>query len=146
MENLLNYIKYGVAAIGTWLTWLFGIWDTSIGILALFIVLDYCTGVIRGYVNKELSSDIGLKGIARKAVIFIVLIIAVALDRLLNTGSWVFRTLVCYLYIANEGLSLIENCASLGLPIPQKLKDALAQPKDGEKKGVVDNVTNNKTD
>ena len=134
MENILNYFKVIVATIGTGLTWIFGSWDTAIGILVLFIVLDYCTGVIRGYVNKELSSDIGLKGIARKAVIFIVLIIAVALDRLLNTGSWVFRTLVCYFYIANEGLSLIENCGALGLPIPEKLKEALAQLKDGEKK------------
>ena len=134
MENILNYFKVIVATIGTGLTWLFGSWDTAIGILVLFIVLDYCTGIIRGYVNKELSSDVGLKGIARKAVIFIVLIIAVALDRLMNTGSWVFRTLVCYFYIANEGLSLIENCGALGLPIPEKLKDALAQLKDGEKK------------
>ena len=134
MENVLNYFKVIVATIGTGLTWLFGSWDTAIGILVLFIVLDYCTGIIRGYVNKELSSDVGLKGIARKAVIFIVLIIAVALDRLMNTGSWVFRTLVCYFYIANEGLSLIENCGALGLPIPEKLKDALAQLKDGEKK------------
>lgn len=136
MENLTNYIKYGVATIGTWLTWLFGIWDTPIRILVLFIVMDYCTGIIRGYVNKELSSDVGLKGIARKAVIFIVLIIAVALDRLMNTGSWVFRTLVCYFYIANEGLSLVENCGALGLPIPPKIKDALAQLKDGEKKEI----------
>lgn len=134
MENFLGYSKYGIAILGTWATWLFGTWDTVIGILALFIALDYITGVVRGYVNKELSSSVGLRGIARKAVIFIVLIIAVALDRLMNTGSWVFRTLICYFYIANEGLSLIENCGALGLPIPDKLKDALAQLKDGEKK------------
>lgn len=134
MESFLNYSKYGIAILGTCATWLFGTWDTVIGILALFIGLDYITGVIRGYVNKELSSSVGLRGIARKAVIFIVLIIAVALDRLMNTGSWVFRTLICYFYIANEGLSLIENCGALGLPIPDKLKDALAQLKDGEKK------------
>lgn len=136
MENVLNYIKYGVAIVGTWLTWLFGTWDTAIGILVLFIVFDYVTGVIKGYINKELSSDIGLKGIARKAVIFIVLIVAVALDRLMNTGTWVFRTLVCYFYIANEGISLLENCAVLGLKVPDKLKEALAQLKDGEKKEI----------
>lgn len=62
------------------------------------------------------------------------IIVAVMLDRLLNTGTWVFRTLVCYFYIANEGISLLENCAGLGLPIPSKIKDALAQLKDGEKK------------
>lgn len=131
-----NIFKTIIATIGTWLTWLFGIWDTALAILILFMVSDYLTGVIRGYINKELSSDVGLKGIARKAVIFIVLIVAVALDRLLATGNWVFRTLVCYFYIANEGLSLIENCGSLGLPIPGKLKEALAQLKDGEKKEI----------
>lgn len=131
-----NVLKTMVATIGTGLTWLLGAWDTPLGILVLFITLDYATGVIRGYVNKELSSDVGLKGIARKAVIFIVLIVAVSLDRLMNTGSWVFRTLVCYFYIANEGLSLIENCGALGLPIPPKIREALAQLKDGEKKGI----------
>lgn len=136
MEKVLNYFRIIIAAIGTGFTWMFGTWDTAIAILILFMVLDYATGVIRGYVNKELSSDVGLKGIARKAVIFVVLIVAVALDRLLNTGTWIFRTLVCYFYIANEGLSLIENCASLGLPIPDKLKEALAQLKEGKKKDI----------
>lgn len=136
MENFLNYFKYIVAGVGTWLTWFFGTWDTAIAVLIVFMILDYCTGVLRAYINKEVSSDVGLKGIARKAVIFVVLIVAVLLDRLMNTGSWVFRTLICYFYIANEGISLLENCATLGLPIPDKLKDALAQLKDGEKKEI----------
>jgi toxin secretion/phage lysis holin len=134
MENVLNYFKYVVAAVGTWLTWLFGGWDTALIVLVGFIILDYATGLLRAYVNKEVSSNVGLKGIARKAVIFIVLIVAVLLDRLLNTGSWVFRTLVCYFYIANEGISLLENCSGLGLPVPVKLQEALIQLKDGEKK------------
>ena len=134
MDNLLNYLKGVVAIVGTALTWLFGAWDTTLMVLVCFMALDYCTGVIRAFINKEVSSDVGLKGIARKAVIFIVLIVAVLLDRLLNTGTWVFRTLICYFYIANEGISLLENCAGLGLPIPDKLKDALAQLMDGEKK------------
>ena len=125
-----------VAGMGTYLTWLFGIWDTALAILVLFIILDYATGVIRGYIKKELSSDVGFKGIARKAIILVVLIVAVALDRLLNTGTWVFRTLVCYFYIANEGLSILENCGSLGLPLPAKIKDALEQLKDGNKKEI----------
>ena len=134
MENALNYFKVIVAAIGTGLTWLFGSWDTALVVLIAFMVLDYITGLVRAWINKEVSSDVGLKGIARKTVIFIVLIVAVLLDRLLNTGTWVFRTLICYFYIANEGISLLENCAGLGLPIPDKLKDALAQLKDEEKK------------
>ncbi|ARC85628.1 toxin secretion/phage lysis holin family protein [Clostridium argentinense CDC 2741] len=131
-----NLIKTIVASIGTGLTWLFGTWDTAIGILILFMVLDYITGLLRGYINKELSSNIGLKGIARKAVIFVVLIVAVSLDRLINTETWVFRTLVCYFYIANEGISLLENCATLGLPIPEKIKEALLQLKEGNKKEI----------
>ena len=134
MENLLNYFKIIVAAIGTGVTWLFGTWDTALIVLVCFMALDYATGVLRAWINKEVSSDVGLQGIARTIVIFIVLIVAVLLDRLLNTGTWVFRTLICYFYIANEGISLLENCAGLGLPIPDKLKDALVQLKDGEKK------------
>ena len=134
MDNLLNYSKGVVAIVGTALTWLFGAWDTALMVLVCFMVLDYCTGVIRAFINKEVSSDVGLKGIARKAVILIVLIVAVLLDRLLNTGTWVFRTIVCYFYIANEGISLLENCAGLGLPVPESIQNALIQLKDGEKK------------
>ena len=134
MDNLLNYLKGVVAIVGTTLTWLFGAWDTALMVLVCFMALDYCTGVIRAFINKEVSSDIGLKGIARKTVILIVLIVAVLLDRLLNTGTWVFRTIVCYFYIANEGISLLENCAGLGLPVPESIQNALVQLKDGEKK------------
>lgn len=134
--NNINYIKGVVVSVGTGLTWFFGTWDTALAVLVCFMVLDYVTGLLRAYVNKEVSSDVGLKGIARKTVIFVVLIVAVLLDRLLNTGNWVFRTLICYFYIANEGISLLENCAGLGLPIPEKLKEALAQLKEGEKKEV----------
>lgn len=134
--NNINYIKGVVVSVGTGLTWFFGTWDTALAVLVCFMVLDYVTGLLRAYVNKEVSSSVGLKGIARKAVIFVVLIVAVLLDRLLNTGNWVFRTLICYFYIANEGISLLENCAGLGLPIPEKLKEALAQLKEGEKKEV----------
>lgn len=134
MDNLLNYLKGVVAIVGTALTWLFGAWDTALMVLVCFMALDYCTGVVRAFINKEVSSDIGLKGIARKTVILIVLIVAVLLDRLLNTGTWVFRTIVCYFYIANEGISLLENCAGLGLPVPESIQNALIQLKDGEKK------------
>lgn len=136
MEHLTNNVKLIIATLGTGLTYLFGTWDTALSILILFMVLDYATGVLRGYVNKELSSDVGLKGIARKVVIFIVLIVAVALDRLIGNENWVFRTLVAYFYIANEGISILENCGALGLPIPDKIKEALAQLKNGEKKGA----------
>ena len=125
------------AVIGTGFTWLFGSWDTALAVLVVFMILDYATGLLRAYVNKTVSSSRGLKGIARKAVIFVVLIVAVLLDRLLNTGTWVFRSLICYFYIANEGISLLENCAGLGLKIPTKLKDALIQLGEGQKKEAI---------
>ena len=137
MEKLFDYLRILIVAIGTGFTWLFGAWDTPLVVLIVFMTLDYITGFTRGYINKELSSDVGLKGIARKCVIFIVLIVAVMLDRLMNTGNWLFRSLVCYFYIANEGLSLLENSAALGVPIPTKLKDALAQLKEGNKKETI---------
>ena len=132
MEKVLQNLKFIVSILGTVFTFLFGAWDTALGILILFMVLDYITGLIKGYVTKELSSDIGLHGLARKSVILIVLIVAVALDRLLGNGNWLFRTLVAYFYIANEGLSILENCGTLGLPVPKKVLDALAQLKEGK--------------
>ncbi|MDM0609970.1 phage holin family protein [Clostridium perfringens] len=130
MENIFNYLKIGIVAIGNLFTWLLGAWDTPLVILIVLMALDYITGITKGYVNKDLSSNIGLKGIARKGVIFTILIVAVMLDRLLNTGNWIFRTLVCYFYIANEGISIIENASELGVPVPSKLKNALIQLKE----------------
>lgn len=123
-----------IAILGTLFTWLFGTWDTALSILITFMILDYNTGLLRGYLSKKLSSDIGLKGIVRKAVILVVLIVAVLLDRLLSGNVYVFRTLVCYFYIANEGLSILENCSVIGLPIPIKIQDALEQLKEGNRK------------
>ena len=127
MDNVLNQLKIFVAVLGVLFTWLFGAWDTPLIVLIIFMVIDYLTGLTKGYVNKDLSSNIGLKGIARKCVIFAILIVAVMLDRLLNTGNWVFRSLVCYFYIANEGISILENASELGAPVPAKLKNALIQ-------------------
>lgn len=131
-----KYLNLGVAGIGTTITWLFGAWDIALMVLMVFMVLDYITGLLKAYLNKEVSSDVGLRGIARKALILVVLIVAVLLDRLLNTGSWVFRTLICYFYIANEGISLLENCTQLGLPTPDWLKESLIQLKEGNKKEI----------
>lgn len=136
MEKTVEYIKITIAALGAGFTWLFGAWDTAIAVLVFFMIADYMSGIICGYINKELSSDVGLKGISRKFLILLVLMSAVALDRLTNTGQWVFRTLVCYFYIANEGLSLLENAARLGLPFPDKMKDVLIQLKEGNKKAM----------
>ncbi|MFV0551111.1 MAG: holin family protein [Anaerorhabdus sp.] len=137
MENFLKVFKYIVAAVGTGFTWLFGTWDTALVVLAMFMILDYITGLWKGYVTKTLSSDVGLKGLTRKFLILVIIIVAVLLDRLSGMDNWFFRTLVCYFYIANEGLSILENATVLGLPLPDKLKEALEQLKQGNKKEIV---------
>ena len=135
MDKFLEYSKYLVMVGGTGVTWLLGAWDTAMIVLIAFMVIDYTTGIIKGWYTKQLSSDIGLKGIARKFLIVLVLCVAVLLDRLLNTGTWVFRTLACYFYIANEGISILENVIVLGLPVPEQLKNALVQLQDKNKEG-----------
>ena len=136
--NLYNErLNLLVASLGTLLTWLFGAWDIALMVLVCFMVLDYLTGLIKAYITKKLSSNVGLHGIARKSVILIVLIMSVMLDRILNSGTWVFRTLVCYFYIANEGLSILENCSVIGLPIPNKIQEALEQLKNKENESEV---------
>ena len=133
MDKFLEYLKYLIAIGGTGLTWLLGAWDTAMIVLIAFMVIDYTTGIVKGWYTKQLSSDVGLKGIARKFLIVLVLCVAVLLDRLLNTGTWVFRTLACYFYIANEGISILENVVVLGLPVPKQLKNALVQLQDKNK-------------
>ena len=127
MKKMEKVFNSTVAVVATFFTYLFGGWDAAIGILIVFMCLDYATGVIVAYQNNLLDSEVGFKGLVKKFMILVILIVAVMLDRLMNTGTWVFRTLVCYFYIANEGISLLEIVSNLGVKIPVKLKDALVQ-------------------
>lgn len=134
----MNYIgeRIGVigAAVGTVLTWLFGEWEVGLQILITCMALDYILGLMTGYKNDELDSRKGFNGLKKKFTVLIVLILAVLLDRL--TGQeWFFRTAVIYFYVAMEGLSILENAAKLGVPIPGKLEKALIQLQDEEMKG-----------
>lgn len=131
MLEKFNGLKGGIALLGTSLTYLFGGWDMALQLLVLVIVIDYVSGVLKGFYTKEVSSNTGFKGIIRKAMIFVVVIVAVVLDRLIGKeGVWLFRTLVVYFFISNECISILENCSVMGLPIPKKLLDVLAQIKD----------------
>ncbi len=118
-----------IAGLGGICTYLFGGWDTPLKVLVIFMIIDYGTGLTSAAVQNKLNSKIGYRGIAKKASILIVLIVAVLLDRLINNNVWVFRTLVCYFYVANEGISILENCGKCGVPLPQKLLNALEQLK-----------------
>lgn len=128
-REIFNAISAVICSV---LAYLFGVWDSCIQVLILFIALDYLTGVLGAIVLKQVSSVIGINGILKKGTILIVLIMAVVLDRLLNNGTWAFRTLVCYFYIANEGISILENAVIIGVPVPQKLVDVLKNLKDKE--------------
>lgn len=128
-----HFIDAVVAVTGTAVCWLFGAWDLPIIALLCFMAADYLTGVILAVVNKRLSSEVGFKGLAKKAVILLVIVLAVFLDRLIGGETWTFRTLTAWFYLANEGISLLENAAALGVPVPKKLKDVLAQLKDKDK-------------
>ena len=90
-------------------------------------MIDYITGVMCAIADKNLSSEVGFKGICRKVLIFLLVGIANVLDvQVIGTGS-VLRTAVIFFYISNEGVSLLENAAHLGLPVPEKIKIVLEQ-------------------
>lgn len=134
MEKYFNAI---VAILATFFTYLFGSWDLALQVLIVFMILDYGTGVLYAYLTDQLNSEVGFKGLVKKCMILVVLIIGVMLDRIVGNGTWVFRTLVAYFYIANEGISLLENVGNIGIPIPNKIRNALEQlNRDDDKESV----------
>ncbi len=127
MKEFWNMIQFVFTAIGGWLGWFLGGFDGLLYALIAFVVIDYITGVMCAINDRTLSSEVGFKGICRKVLIFLLVGIANILDvQVIGTGS-VLRTAVIFFYISNEGVSLLENAGHLGLPIPKKLKEILAQ-------------------
>lgn len=127
MKEFWNMIQLVFTAIGGCLGWFLGGCDGLLFALIAFVVIDYITGVMCAINDHTLSSEVGFRGICRKVLIFLLVGIANILDvQVIGTGS-VLRTAVIFFYISNEGVSLLENAGRLGLPIPQKLKDILAQ-------------------
>ena len=133
MNIYIKNMNYILSILGTIFVWLFVAWDIPLRILVTVMAIDYVTGVTRGYVNKQLSSEYGFRGLAKKLTIFYVLILSVIIDRMIGNG-WIFRTLVCFWYTGNEGASVLENAVAIGLPVPAQLVDALEQLKQGNKK------------
>ena len=127
-NNIVNAI--GAVSAGL-ITYLFGVQDTLLNALLAAVVLDYATGVVAAYLAGTLSSKVGFKGLAKKFFILCIVAMANILDDATGAGG-MLRNMVLGFYIANEALSLSENGARLGVPMPEKLKDALVQIK-GEK-------------
>ena len=127
MKKFWNMVQLVFAAVGGWFGYFLGGCDGLLIALVVFVVVDYVTGVMCAVSDKELSSKVGFRGICRKVLIFILVGAANILDaQVIGSGS-VLRTAVIFFYLSNEGVSLLENAAHLGLPIPKKLKDVLAQ-------------------
>ena len=127
MEKIWRGIQTGIAAIGGVCAFFWGGLDNLFIALLVFAAVDYATGVLAAIIKKKLNSQIGFKGIAKKVFMFLIVGIANIVDvRLIQTGSGV-RTATILFYIANEGVSLLENPARCGLPIPKRLKDILTQ-------------------
>ena len=127
MKEFWISIQVAFTAVGGWLGWFLGGCDGLLYALLAFVVIDYITGVMCAVVDKKLSSAIGFRGIFKKVLIFALVGIGHILDTyVIGTGS-VLRTAIIFFYLSNEGVSLLENAAHLGLPIPEKLKSVLAQ-------------------
>jgi toxin secretion/phage lysis holin len=134
MKKFWTTIQIAFAAIGGWLGWFLGGCDGLLFALLAFVVIDYITGVMCAIADHTLSSAVGFKGICRKVLIFALVGIGHILDtQVIGSGS-VLRTAVIFFYISNEGVSLVENAAHLGLPIPEKLKAVLEQLHDRSEK------------
>lgn len=118
------------AGIGAWIAQIYGGWNQAMTALVVFIIADVATGLLCGLAKKSpntegggLSSKVMREGAAKKVEIFFILLIAAWLDIAMHVTIW--KDAACIYYIAEEGLSILENAGALGLPIPDKLKNAI---------------------
>ena len=135
MKEFWNTIQLVFAAVGGWLGYFLGGCDGLLYALIAFVAIDYITGVMCAISDKPLSSEVGFKGICRKVLIFLLVGIGHIVDAQVIGNGGVMRTAVIFFYLSIEGISLIENAAHLGLPVPDKLKAVLEQLHDRAEKG-----------
>ena len=139
MKEFWNGIQLVFAVIGGWLGWFLGECDGLMYALIAFVITDYVTGVMCAVSDKQLSSEVGFKGICRKVLIFVLVGMANILDmHVIGTGC-VLRTAVLFFYISNEGVSVLENAGHLGLPIPARLLNVLEQLHEDAEQEDIDN-------
>ena len=134
MKEFWTSVQVAFTAIGGWLGWFLGGCDGLLYALLAFVVIDYVTGVMCAVVDRRLSSAIGFRGIFKKVLIFALVGIGHILDAYVIGTCSVLRTAIIFFYLSNEGVSLIENAAHLGLPVPEKLKAVLEQLHDRAEK------------
>ena len=127
MKEFWNVIKVALAAVGAWLGYFLGGSDGLLYALLVFVIVDYLTGVMCAIEDHKLSSAVGFRGLCRKVLTFLLVGIAQVLDVHVLNQPGVLRTAVIFWAIANNGLSILENAAHLGLPVPEPLKQVLEQ-------------------
>ena len=125
MKNIINFIT---STLLTTVVYFLGGLDIALTTLLIFIVLDYITGVCKAIIKKKVNSVIGLKGIVKKVGYLIIVALSVRLD-IITGGTGALRTLVIYFFVANEGISILENWGTMGLPLPEKIMETLEQIK-----------------
>ena len=133
MKDILNIIKLVFTAIGGYLGYVLGGPDSFLYALIAFVVIDSLTAIILAIIKRNLSSSVGFDGIFKKVMIFLMVAIGHTIDAYLIGNGGAIRTAVIFFYISNEGISILENSANIGLPIPGKLKEILVQLKEGKK-------------
>ena len=132
MDKILDGIKLAIAGAGGIFAYLFGPWDALIIALVIFVVADYITGVAKAAMQGKLSSAVGFKGLLKKVMIFVLVMVGTVVDMAIPAANHAIRAAVIMFYIANEGLSILENAGQLGLPLPKALKNALEKIKEHE--------------
>lgn len=133
MKSAIYSIQMAFTAFGGWLGWVLGGWDGFLYALVTFVVIDYLTGIMVAVLEKRLSSEVGARGIFKKVLIFALVAVGHIIDTQVITNGSAVRTAVIFFYLSNEGISIIENTAKIGLPIPEKLKLVLEQLNKEEK-------------
>lgn len=129
MDKIINIISASICGV---CGFLWGQADGLLYALIAFMTIDYITGVIVACLGHRLSSEVGFKGIAKKVLILLLVAVGHLLDAHILGGGAVCRSAVIGFYIANEGISILENCGAIGIPLPKKLLDVLKQLKDKE--------------
>jgi toxin secretion/phage lysis holin len=130
VEDATNIWKVIIAAVGTAATYLWGGWDAVFAALVVLACMDYVTGWAAAWVHGRLSSDVGRRGIAKKVGMFVVVAVCNILDQLGGLGDPILRTVAIWGYISNEALSVVENLGEVGVPLPGRLRQALAVLRD----------------
>ena len=130
MKVFTEIVHYAWALMGGFVGWFLGGFDGFLYALLVFVIIDYLTGVMVAVLEKKVSSSVGFIGIFKKILIFCLVAIGHIIDTQVIQNGSILRTAVIFFYLSNEGISILENVALIGLPVPEQLKAVLQQLRD----------------